>query len=68
MVWVEDIAGYDEDVVFLMGPDESAFTWWVPIVIRTCTLGRIMNVTKESEMDKLSTHWVVARLSSLLSW
>ena len=58
--------GYDEDVVFLVVPDE--FTWHIPIVIGACTLGRIINVIKEGEMDWLLTPWVVARAPILLSW
>ena len=67
-VQVKEIAGYDEDVVFLVVPDESEFSQCVPIVVRTCTLGRIVNVIKEGEMDSLSMPWVVVRASSLLSW
>ena len=66
-VQVQEIAGYDEDVVFLVMSDESEFSWCVPIVIGTCTLGRIINVIKESEMDRLSTLWAVVRASCLLS-
>ena len=64
---VNEITGYNEDVVFLVVPDESEFAQLVPIVVGTGTLGRIVNVIKESEMDQLSTPWVVARASSLLS-
>ena len=67
-VQVNEIAGYDEDMVFLMVPDESEFSWHVPIVIGTCTLGRIINVIKESEMDRLPTPWAMVRASHLLSW
>ena len=66
-VQVKEIMGYNEDMVFLVVPDDSEFTWHVPIMIRTCTLGRIMNIIKESEMDQLSTPWAVARASGLLS-
>ena len=66
-VQVKEITVYNEDVVFLVMLDESEFTWHVPIVIRTCTLGKIVNMIKESEMDQLSMPWVVARASSLLS-
>ena len=52
-VRVNEIAGYDEDVVFLVVPDESEFFWHVPIVTGTCMLGRIINVIKESEMYRL---------------
>ena len=48
-------------------PDESEFYRHVPLVIGTCTLGRIMNVIKESELDRLSTLWVMMQTSHLLS-
>ena len=38
------ITGYDEDTVFLVVPDESEFGQRVPLVIGTCTIGRIINV------------------------
>ena len=66
-VQVNEITSYNEDVVFLMVPDESEFSRHVPIVIGTCTLGRIINVIKESEIDRLSTPWVMVRASHLLS-
>ena len=66
-VQVSEITGYDEDVVFLVVPDESEFSRCVPLVIRTCTLGQIVNLIKESELDRLFTPWVVTRASHLLS-
>ena len=41
-VW--GIAGYDKDAVFLVVPDESEFGQRVPLVVGTCTIGRIINV------------------------
>ena len=64
---VKEVAGYDEDVVFLVVPDESAFGKRVPLVIGTCTLARVINVIKESEMDKISTPWATVHLVQLLS-
>ena len=64
-VW--KIAGYDEDVVFLMVPDESEFGHRVPLVIGTCMIGRIINVIWESEIDHLFTPWATARMAQLLS-
>ena len=52
-VQVREITGYDEDVVFLMVPNESEFGHRVPLVIGTCTIGRIINVIQESEVDCL---------------
>ena len=64
---VRKITGYDEDVVFLMVPDESEFSRRVPLVIGTCTIGQINNIIQESEIDHLSTPWVTARMAQLLS-
>ena len=64
-VQVKENTGYDEDIVFLVVSDESEFSWHVPIMIGTCTLGRIINVIKESEMDRLSTPWAMVRASHL---
>ena len=64
---VKEVAGYDEDVVFLVVPDGSNFGKRVPIVIGTCTLVCVINVIKESEMDRISTPWVTVHLAQLLS-
>ena len=64
---VQEITGYDEDVVFLMVPDESEFGQRVPLVIGTCTIGRIINIIWESEIDCLSMPWTTARMVQLLS-
>ena len=61
------IAGYDEDVVFHVVPNESKFGHRVPLVIGTCMIGRIINVIQESEIDCLSTPWATARMAQLLS-
>ena len=66
-VQVKEITGYDKDVVFLVVPDESEFAQGVPIVVGACTLGRIVNVIKEGEVDRLLMPWAVVRASSLLS-
>ena len=65
-VQVKEITSYDEDIVFLVVSDESEFSQHVPIIIGTCMLGRIVNVIKESEMDRLSTPWAMVRASCLL--
>ena len=63
---VREIIKYDEDVVFLVVPDESEFGQRVPLVIGTCTIGRIINQW-ESEIDLLSTPWTMAWMAQLLS-
>ena len=64
---VQEIAGYNEDIVFLVVPDESEFGRRVPLVIGTCTIGRIINVIWESEIDHLLMLWATARMAQLLS-
>ena len=64
---VKEVAGYDEDIIFLVVPDDSTFGKRVLIVIGTCTLARVINVIKESEMDQISTPWVTVCLAQLLS-
>ena len=64
-VW--EITGYDEDVVFLMVPDESEFGRRVPLVIGTCMIGQIINIIQESEIDCLSMPWATVRMAQLLS-
>ena len=64
---MSEIAGYDEDIIFLVVADEYDFSRCMPLVVGMCTLGRIINVIKESEIDRLSTPWAIARTSSFLS-
>ena len=66
-VQVREITGYDEDVVFLVVPDESEFSQRVPLVIGTSMIGRIINVIWESEIDHLSMPWATVRMAQLLS-
>ena len=64
---VKEVAGYDEDAIFLVVPDGSNFGKRVPIVIGTCTLACVINVIKESEMDRISMPWATVCLAQLLS-
>ena len=66
-VQVKEIVGYNEDIIFLIVPDNSEFSKWVPLVIGTCTLSCMVNVIKESELDMLSPPWEVVHASRLLS-
>ena len=66
-VQVWEIAGYDKEIVFLVVPDESEFGWRVPLVIGTCTIGQIINIIWESEIDHLSMPWAMVRMVQLLS-
>ena len=64
---VREIARYDKDVVFLLVPDESEFGCRVPLIIGTCTIGRIINVIQESEIDHLSMPLATVQMVQLLS-
>ena len=48
---VKEVAGYDEDIIFLVVRMNRPLASRVPIVIGTCTLAQVINVIKESEMD-----------------
>ena len=64
---VQEITGYNEDVVFLMVPNESEFGRRVHLVIVTCIICQIINIIQESEIDHISTHWATMRMVQLLS-
>ena len=66
-VQVRGITGYDEDVVFLVVPDESDFGRRVPLVVGTCTISRLINIIRESEIDSLTMLWSTMRVAQLLS-
>ena len=66
-IQVRVITGYDEDVVFLVVPDESEFGQRVPLIIGTCMIGWIINIIWESKIDRLSMPWAMARMAQLLS-
>ena len=66
-IQVQSIAGYDEDVVFLVVPEESDFGWRIPLVVGTCTISRMINVIQESEIDSLAMPCSTTRVARLLS-
>ena len=66
-IQVQGIAGCDKDAVFLLVPDESDFGRRVPLVVGTCTIGRMISVIQESEIDSLTMPWSTTRVVQLLS-
>ena len=60
------VTGYDEDAVFIMS-DESEFLRGIPLILGTCTLCRIINVIRESEINRLSVPWAMTQMLRLLS-
>ena len=66
-VQVDGVWGYDEDQIALIIPDYSNFATRVPIILGTPTIGRVVNVMREAEMDSLAMPWVNARAAHLLA-
>ena len=66
-VQVDRVWGYDEDQIALVILDFSNFTTRAPVILGTPTIGQVINVMKEAEMDALATPWVNARAVHLLA-
>ena len=66
-VQVDGVQGYDEDQIALVIPDLSNFATRVPVILGTPTIGRVVNVMREVEMDALAVPWVNARVATPLS-
>ena len=69
VIWVQvdRVWGYDEDQIALIILDSSNFAVRVPIILGTPTIGRVVNIMREMEVDALATHWVNARAAHLLA-
>ena len=69
IIWVQvdAVQGYDEDQIALIILDFSNFAMRVPIILGTLTIGRVVNVMREAEMDTLAMPWVNARVAHLLA-
>ena len=69
VIWVQvdGVWGYDEDQIALIIPDFSNFATRVHIILGTPTIGRVVNVMREAEMDTLAMPWVNARAAHLLA-
>ena len=66
LVQVDGVQGYDEDQIALVIPDPSNFAAWIPVILETPTISRIINVMKEAEVDALAMPWAHARVAHLL--
>ena len=69
VIWaqVEGLRGYDEDKIALVIPDFSHFATRVLIILGMPTIGHVVNVIREVEMDALAMPWVNARAAHLLA-
>ena len=66
-VQVDRVHGYDEDQIALVILDLSNLAAQIPVILGTPTIGLVVNVMKELEMDALVTPWANARVAHLLS-
>ena len=68
VIWVQvdGVWGYDEDQIALIIPDFSNFATRVPIILGTPTIGQVVNMMREAEMDALAMPWANARTACLL--
>ena len=66
-VQVDRVQGYDEDQIALIILDFSNFAVRVPVILGTPTIGRVVNIMKEAEMDALAMPWANARAAHLLA-
>ena len=69
MIWVQvdGVQGYDEDQIALVILDHSNFVAQIPVILGTPTIGQVINVMKEAEVDALVMLWANARVAHLLS-
>ena len=67
IIWVDGVWGYDEDEIALIILDFSNLAVRVPIILGTPTIGQVVNVMREVEMDALAMPWVNARAAHLLA-
>ena len=69
VIWVQvdGVWAYNEDQIALVILDFSNFATRVPVILVMPTIGWVVNVMREAEMDTLSTPWVNARVAPLLA-
>ena len=66
-VWVDRVQGYDEDQIALIFPDFSNFVTRVPVILGMLTIGCVVNVMREAEIDAPVTLWANVRAAHLLA-
>ena len=65
-VQVDRVRGYDKDQIALVIPDFSKFTARVWVIFGIPTIGQVVNVMREVEMNALAMSWANARVVHLL--
>ena len=66
-VQVDGVWGYDEDEIALVILNFSNFATRVPVILGTPTIGQVVNMMREAEMDALAMPWANARAAHLLA-
>ena len=66
-VQVDGVQGYDKDQIALIILDFSNFVVRVPIILGTPTIGQVVNIMRETEVDALATLRANARAAHLLA-
>ena len=64
---VEGVRGYNKDQVALVKPDSTTVGSQILVILGTPTINRIINVSRESEIDKLSASLNGSRTAQLLA-
>ena len=64
---MDGVQDYDEDQIALVIPDFSNFATRVPFILGTPTIGQVINIMREAEMDALAMPWANARATHLLA-
>ena len=69
IIWVQvdGVQGYDKDQIALIILDFSNFAVRVPVILGTPTIGQVVNIMREAEMDALAMPWANARAAHLLA-
>ena len=69
VIWVQvdGVWGYNEDQIALVIPDFSNFAARVPVILGMPTIGQVVNVMREAEMDAFVMPWENARAAHLLA-
>ena len=66
-VQVDGVWGYDEDQIALIIPDFSNFATRGPIILGNPSIGQVVNMMREAELDALAMPWANARAVHLLA-
>ena len=69
VIWVQvdGVQGYNEDQIALVIMDFSNFATRVPVILGTPTIGQVVNIMREAEMDALAMPWANSRAAHLLA-